>query len=79
LIIKLYESLNLKWYQELPLILIAFYTNGFTVQVVISQYDLFKNIWKYGAAICYSLGVYIVLVLIFVSFRDLVTKRFATK
>lgn len=75
LVFDFYKSLNLKWYQELPLILIAFLTNGFTVQVAILQNELLKSTWKYTSSILWTIGLYIILVLVFVSLREFVVNK----
>jgi len=75
LIIKLYKSLSLKWYQELIMIVAAVLTNGFTIQVVILQNEFLKSVWKYISMIIWTVGLYIILVLVFVSIRELVAKK----
>ncbi|WP_303982261.1 hypothetical protein [Niallia circulans] len=75
MIIKLYKSLSLKWYQELIMIVAAVLTNGFTIQVVILQNEFLKSVWKYISMIIWTVGLYIILVLVFVSIRELVAKK----
>ncbi|MED3792492.1 hypothetical protein P4571_08545 [Niallia alba] len=77
--IDFYKSLNLKWYQELIMILAAFLTNGFTVQVAILQNELLKSTWKYASSILWTIGLYIILVLVFVSLRELASKKITIK
>lgn len=75
MVFDFYKSLNLKWYQELTMILAAFLTNGFTVQVAILQNEVLKSIWKYSSSILWTVGLYIILVLVFVSLREFVVNK----
>lgn len=79
MVFDFYKSLNLKWYQELIMILAAFLTNGFTVQVAILQNELLKSAWKYTSSILWTIGLYIILVLLFVSLRELVVNKLNKK
>jgi len=79
LVFDFYKSLNLKWYQELIMILAAFLTNGFTVQVGILQNELLKSVWKYTSSILWTVGLYIILVLLFVGLRELASKKITIK
>lgn len=67
-----YNSMGLRWYQEVTFVLLAAFTNGFLFHVSILRNELLKIVVEKGSAILFTALLYLFMCYVYSVIRNLV-------